>query len=47
MPDLLIRAKEKGLKTQIYPMTCSWFDVGQWGEYQQAVEHMSSLGLIN
>jgi NDP-sugar pyrophosphorylase family protein len=44
MPDLLISGKEKGLKVQIYPMTCSWFDVGEWGEYKRAVEHMTELG---
>ncbi len=45
MPDLLLSAKKAGHKVQIYPMTCSWFDVGQWSEYQRAIEHMSSLGL--
>ena len=45
MPDLLLRAKKAGLKVQIYPMTCSWFDVGQWNEYQRAIEHMSAMGL--
>jgi dTDP-glucose pyrophosphorylase len=45
MPDLLMQAKQKGMKVQIYPMTCSWFDVGQWGEYHKAMEHMTSLGL--
>ena len=44
MPDLLLAAKEKGLKVQIYPMTCSWFDVGEWGEYKRAIEHMTALG---
>lgn len=47
MPDLLITAKEKGLKVQIYPMTCSWFDVGEWGEYKRAIEHMTALGATN
>ena len=45
MPDLLMAAKKSGYKVQIYPMTCSWFDIGQWSEYQRAIEHMSSLGL--
>jgi len=44
MPNLLLDAKNKGLKVQIYPMTCSWFDVGEWGEYKRAVDHMSRLG---
>ncbi len=45
MPELLLQARKKGYKVQIYPMTCSWFDIGQWSEYQRAIEHMSSLGL--
>ena len=44
MTDLLMTAKEKGLKVQIYPMTCSWFDVGEWGEYKKAIDHMATLG---
>ena len=47
MPDLLIYAKDKGYKVQIFPMTCSWFDVGEWGEYKRAVEHMTELGAFN
>ena len=47
MPDLLLAAKEKGLKIQVYPMTCSWFDVGEWGEYKKAIEHMTALGAEN
>jgi len=47
MPDLLISGKDKGLKVQIYPMTCSWFDVGEWGEYKRAIDHMSELGAGN
>lgn len=45
MPDLLLKAKEKGLKVQIYPMTCSWFDVGEWGEYKRALDHITALGV--
>jgi dTDP-glucose pyrophosphorylase len=45
MPDLLLKAKKAGFRVQIYPMTCSWFDVGQWSEYQRAIEHMGSMGL--
>jgi dTDP-glucose pyrophosphorylase len=44
MPDLLLKGKRNGLKVQIYPMTCSWFDVGEWGEYKKAIEHMTALG---
>ena len=47
MPDLLLTAKKNGLQVQIYPMTCSWFDVGEWGEYKRAIEHMTELGATN
>lgn len=47
MTDLLLAAKENGLKVQIYPMTCSWFDVGEWGEYKRAIEHMTAYGATN
>lgn len=47
MPDLLLKAKDRGLKVHIYPMTCSWFDVGEWGEYKRALEHMTTLGAAN
>jgi len=43
MPDLLLSAKQAGMKVQIFPMTCSWFDVGQWGEYRRAIEHISAM----
>jgi len=43
MPELLLKARKKGFKVQSCPMTCSWFDVGQWGEYKRAIQHMSSL----
>lgn len=47
MPDLLLSAKSKGLKVQVFPMTCSWFDVGQWSEYRRAIEHMTAMGAVN
>lgn len=45
MPDLLIAAKEKGCKIQVCPMTCSWFDVGEWEEYRKALDFIN--GAIN
>ena len=41
MPELLVLAKKKGVKIQVYPVNCSWFDIGEWGEYKRAVEYMS------
>ncbi len=40
MPDLLVLAKKKGFKIQVYPVNCSWFDIGEWGEYKKAIEYM-------
>ena len=44
MPDLLLLAKKKGFKIQVYPMSCSWFDIGEWEEYRKAMEYMSKYG---
>ena len=40
MPDLLVLAKKKGFKIQVYPVNCSWFDVGEWGEYKKAIDYI-------
>jgi dTDP-glucose pyrophosphorylase len=40
MPDLLLLAKKRGFKVQVYPANCSWFDIGEWGEYKKAIEYM-------
>ena len=44
MPDLLSLAKKKNLKIHVHPVSCSWFDVGQWEEYKKATEYMSKYG---
>jgi len=44
MPDLLMLAKKKGFKIQVYPVNCSWFDIGEWGEYKKAIEYMDKHG---
>jgi len=44
MPDLLLSAKKKGFKIQVYPMSCSWFDIGEWEEYRKVMEYMSKYG---
>ena len=41
MPDFLVLAKKKGLTIQVYPANCSWFDIGEWGEYKKALEYLS------
>lgn len=40
MPDLLLRAKAAGLKVLAFPYSGQWFDVGQWDQYRQAVDHL-------
>ena len=40
LPDLLVLAKKKGFKIQVYPVNCSWFDIGEWGEYKKAIDYM-------
>jgi len=44
MPDLVLLVKKKGFKIQVYPVSCSWFDVGEWEEYKKAIEYMSKYG---
>jgi len=44
MTDLLVSAREKGLKVQVYTVTSSWFDVGEWEEYNKAVEFLKKYG---
>jgi NDP-sugar pyrophosphorylase family protein len=44
MPDLLVLAKKKRFKIQVYPVNCSWFDIGEWGEYKKAIEYMDKHG---
>ena len=43
MPDLLLLAKKKRFKIQVYPINCSWFDVGEWKEYKKATEYMKKF----
>jgi dTDP-glucose pyrophosphorylase len=40
MPDLLLRAKDAGLPVLAFPYSGQWFDVGQWDQYRQAVDHL-------
>ena len=41
MPDLVLLAKKKRFRIQVCPMSCSWFDVGEWEEYKKAMEYIS------
>jgi dTDP-glucose pyrophosphorylase len=43
MPDLLLKAKEKGLKIGVYPVSTKWFDIGQWEEYQRTLEYFKKV----
>jgi dTDP-glucose pyrophosphorylase len=44
MPDLLLMAKKKRFKIQVYPANCSWFDIGEWEEYKKAMEYIGKYG---
>jgi dTDP-glucose pyrophosphorylase len=42
MTDLIIAAKENGLKVGVYPVSeKSWIDIGQWGVYREALNKMN------
>jgi dTDP-glucose pyrophosphorylase len=44
MPELLKLAQINNFKIQVYPMNCTWFDVGQWEEYNKAVDFIKKYG---
>lgn len=44
MPELLKLAQERNLKIQVYPLNCSWFDIGQWEEYNKSIEFIKRYG---
>ncbi len=44
MPDLLLLAKKKGMKIQVFPVNCSWFDIGEWEEYKEAIDYINKYG---
>jgi len=46
MPDLLVAAKNNNLRVHVYPMICSWFDIGQWDEYKKAVDHIKTMNVL-
>ena len=46
MPDLLIKAKKNGYKVKVFPMLCSWFDIGQWEEYRKAIDYLNTVKSI-
>ncbi len=43
MPDLLSLAKKKGHNVQVFPVSASWFDIGEWEEYKRAVNFINSV----
>lgn len=38
MTDLIVKAKETGLKVGVYSFEGQWFDVGQWDEYRKTIK---------
>lgn len=43
MTDLVIKAKEKGLKVGVYSFDGQWFDVGQWDEYRKTLKKFEDV----
>jgi len=40
MTDLIARIQDEGLRVGVFPVSeKSWIDVGQWTEYQKAIQH--------
>ena len=40
---IIVDAKKRGMKVGVYPIgENTWTDVGQWGEYQKAVDHFKT-----
>jgi NDP-sugar pyrophosphorylase family protein len=33
------------MKVSVYPVNCSWFDIGEWEEYKRAVEFINNTEL--
>ena len=38
MPDLIERVRADGGKIGVFPVHRKWIDIGQWGEYKQALQ---------
>ena len=38
MPDQITRVRDRGGKVGVFPVHRKWIDIGQWGEYKQALE---------
>jgi len=47
MPELLKMAQKNNCKVQVYPINCPWFDVGQWDEYNKAIDFIKRYGNLN
>ncbi len=43
MTALLLRVKERGYKVKVYPVTNDWRDIGEWDEYNEALEHYERM----
>ncbi len=41
MPDLIMKAKKRGFKIGVYPISANWIDIGEWGEYKKALDHFA------
>jgi len=45
MPDLIERARNMGMKVGVFITSSDWFDIGQWEEYRQTIEHFRKFNL--
>lgn len=43
MTDLIMSAKERGLRVGVYPHHGRWFDIGQWDEYRQTLRAFDGM----
>lgn len=45
IPDLLLKMRDQGMGVGVYPVARNLIDVGQWEEYDRAVDRMKHFGI--
>ena len=46
MPDLILKARKKGYRVSVYPLSRGWTNVEHWEGYRTALEHFRDVGAI-
>ena len=46
MPDLLLKARDAGMRIGVYPASSELIDIGHWDEYKAAVEKLNRPGFM-